>query len=231
MTRPLAIISLIALAAVYAPLAQAGSITIPGVGATFTVKVPSFKERRFKSVIKQQHDFSCGSAALATLLTYHYQQPISEKDVFEIMYARGDKAKIHERGFSLLDMKGYLESRDYRADGFRISLDKLRSVRVPAVALINTDGYLHFVVVKGIYGEQVLMGDPAQGLRVSSREKFESMWNGIFFLIRNQAKVAQKHFNNGQEWRMLAKAAPLDTAIRRGGLASFTLSLPTQGEF
>ncbi len=85
---------------------RAALVTVPGVaGGTFNVQLTSMKEARFNTTIRQQYDFSCGSAALATLLTYHYQDPVSEGVVFKAMYDRGDKAKIQEYGFSLLDIK------------------------------------------------------------------------------------------------------------------------------
>src|SRR5690606_40798166 len=55
-------------------------------------------------------DFSCGSAATATLLTYQYGHPVTELEVFRQMYAQGDQARIRKEGFSLLDMRRYLQS-------------------------------------------------------------------------------------------------------------------------
>ena len=63
-------------------------------GASYSIKLTSLKEARFKTTVKQRYDFSCGSAATATLLTYQYGHQVTEEDVFTRMYARGDKAKI-----------------------------------------------------------------------------------------------------------------------------------------
>lgn len=92
------------------PPARAGSIPLDGLGTgggTAGLKLESFQERRFRTTVAQQHDFSCGSAALATLLTYSYGLPTTEKDVFDSMFGSGDKAVIGAEGFSLLDMKQY----------------------------------------------------------------------------------------------------------------------------
>jgi uncharacterized protein len=75
--------------------------------------------RAFSRTWHQQYDFSCGSAAVATLLTFQYDRPIDETTVFKEMYAVGDQAQIRAKGFSLLDMKRFLESRGYTADEFR----------------------------------------------------------------------------------------------------------------
>lgn len=207
----------------------AGSISIAGIGGTFDISVMSMKEIRFKSVIKQKYDFSCGSAALATLLSHHYEHSITEQEIFEAMWEKGNKEQIKKNGFSLLDMKKYLKSIGYRADGFRVPLEKLRSTGIPAIALINTNGYMHFVVVKGVNDKEVFIGDPATGLRVLSRKKFESEWNGLLFAIRNKINVGRQYFNEEPGWVVRTKA-PFSTAINRSGLTGFTLSLPRRSD-
>ena len=106
-------------------LAQAGTVDVraPPNGA-YSLKVTSLKDARFKTTVRQQYDFSCGSAATATLLTYQYGHPVTEAEVFMHMYQTGDQAKIRQRGFSLLDMRRYLRSLGFEADGFEQPLDK-----------------------------------------------------------------------------------------------------------
>jgi len=212
-------------------LSLAGVVTVPAAtGGDLFVKVKSFKELRFRTVIRQQFDFSCGSAALATLLAYHYEDKVTEQDIFKDMYEKGNQEKIRREGFSLLDIKNYLGTRGYRADGFRTSLDKLASIGVPAIVLINHNGYRHFVVVKGISQREVLLGDPAAGLKRMTRANFEPMWNGILFLIRNKKDVAQSNFNRSGEWSVQAKA-PLGLALSNSDLARVTFLLPGSNDF
>ena len=209
-------------ALVLSPPANAGVIVIPSAaGGDFSVKVASLKEARFKTTIRQKFDFSCGSAAVATLLTFHYEDPLSETEVFKAMYDAGDQAKIKKDGFSLLDIKNYLKSRGYRADGFRTTLENLAGLGIPAIVLINQNGYRHFVVVKGVAEREVLLGDPSQGARRMPREQFESIWNGLLFLIRDQQQVAKRYFNRQGEWRIHA-IAPLGVAVQNSELANLT---------
>ena len=77
----------------------------------FELPVTSMLGRRFETVVRQQFDFSCGSAALATLLRYHYEDPQNEQTVFLGMFQDGDQAQIRKLGFSLLDMNRYLAAR------------------------------------------------------------------------------------------------------------------------
>lgn len=192
---------------------QAAPVAIPGVGGSgITVNITSKKESQFRSTMRQRYDYSCGSAALATLLSSGYEDAVSEGAVFQKMYEKGNKEKIRRDGFSLLDMKGYLESEGYQADGFRTSLDKLAELGVPAITVLDLKGYKHFVVVKGLTGKEVLVSDPAVGTTVIPRPQFESMWNGILFLIRNRKNVAMNYFNLKADWQVRTKA-PIGTAM------------------
>lgn len=202
-------------------------------GGAYTVKVTTLKELRlresFRTTIKQQFDFSCGSAALATLLTHHYGKTVTEQDVFRAMFEKGDQPRIRREGFSLFDIKSYLESNGFQADGFEASLDLLAKANVPAIVLIQENGYSHFVVVKGIRGDNVLIGDPSSGTRIVSRADFEALWKErILFVIRSHQNVAQ--FNIASHWTFRLKA-PFTDGLYRDSLATGMLLLPTKNDF
>jgi hypothetical protein len=147
------------------------------------------------------------------------------------MYEKGDQKKIHKQGFSLLDMKHYAENHGFRADGFRIGLDKLAEVGVPAITLIKNNGYMHFVLIKGVNDEEVLVGDPSLGLKAVPRSQFESMWEGsVMFIIHNKLDAARRHFNAEPEWKLTARA-PLGMALNQDSLADFNLMLPARSDF
>ncbi|KQV90145.1 C39 family peptidase [Rhizobacter sp. Root1221] len=197
---------------------HAGSVDVGGI---YSVPAVSLKEGRYLATERQQFDFSCGSAALSTLLTHHYGHRVNEQAVFEAMYRHGDQAKIQREGFSLLDMKRFLESHGYQADGFEAPLDKLESARIPAIALINESGYNHFVVIKGVRDGRVLIGDPAGGTRALARAAFEARWvNQIVFVITNKQELAG--FNLAADWRTVPRA-PTSNGILREGLNGITI--------
>lgn len=205
-----------------APSAWSADLSMLGYGGNFQVPVTSIREGRFETVIRQQFDFSCGSAALASLLTYHYDRPTTEEEVFKSMYDAGDQEKIQAQGFSLLDMKTYLARRGLVADGFQMTLEKVEQVGVPVITLIQTGGYRHFVIIKGVRDGEVLTGDPALGNRIYKADKFQLLWSGVIFLVRNDAKLARTNFNHQRDWRVRQKA-PFGTAMTRDSLANFTL--------
>ncbi|MEX0730984.1 MAG: C39 family peptidase [Aquisalimonadaceae bacterium] len=206
----------------------AGTVWTPG--GSHAVPVVSLKEARFHAVIRQQYDYSCGAAALATLLTYHYDDVVAEATVFDSMLTQANRAVVEQQGFSMLDMKNFLEARGYPADGFRADLDALAENGIPAIALINVNGYRHFVVVKGVTDDEVLIGDPALGVRVYGRSTFQEIWNGLLFVILDKANIAGKSFNDAATWRVRTRA-PFGLALQQPGLSGFTLSLPRSGDY
>ena len=164
--------------------AFAGSVMVPGIGGDVRVDINSYENRRFDSVIRQQYDFSCGSAAVASLLAFHYEDQVTEHDVFVEMLALADEQKVRKHGFSMLDMKHYLEARGYRADGFRMALSGLREkVRLP-----------------------MIVGDPARGLKVYSYAQFSDYWNGTAFIIRSHLEQGRDTFLGEGHWPQVARA-------------------------
>lgn len=204
----------------YLPAMGGGDVSMP---------INSIRQARLAGTLLQQYDFSCGSAAVATLLTHHYGYPVSESSVFEYMYQHGDQSKIQREGFSLLDMKRFLQAHGFEADGFEQTLDKLAEARVPAIALINDNGYHHFVVIKGLRGERVLIGDPANGTRAVARPAFEASWqSGLLFVIHNRMDAAR--FNLAADWRA-APQAPLTAGVSRDALSGVTMPKHGPGDF
>ncbi|MYN04622.1 peptidase C39 [Pseudoduganella sp. DS3] len=198
-------------------------------GASFVVPVTSLKEARFRSTVRQQYDFSCGSAALATLLSYHYDFPVTEQEIFREMFLRGDQPRIRREGFSLLDMKRYLAARGFTADGFEQPLDKLAQAGLPAIVLVAENGYRHFVVLKGMQGQRVLLGDPAGGTRAISRQGFEAIWqNRLLFVIHS--RPGKPRFNELADWRVAPQALLAD-GIVRDSLRDVTLPKLGGGDF
>ena len=196
-------------------------IGLENLGVTGGLPVVSWRDIPFRTVVRQQHDFSCGSAALATLLTHQYGLPTSEADAFRRMYADGDQAKIRKAGFSMLDMKTYLDARGLSANGYRMDLKAIARDKTPVIALITVGRYKHFVVVKGVIGNEVLVGDPALGLKTWPVADFAKMWNGIAFAIDRTRRVKAPTFNLASDWRPWSRA-PL--AARADAVTSAELS-------
>ncbi len=155
-------------------------------GFYITKKVVSLRQARYKKVIPQKYDLSCGAAALATLLNYFFNHEVKEIDIIKYMLESGDKKEIGQKGFSLLDLKKYAVNQGYMADGYKVSVSALQKLKIPAIVLFTSGPYSHFVVLKGVKAERIYVADPAYGNRSMSLEMFQENWNGVIFLVANR---------------------------------------------
>lgn len=155
---------------------------LPGGNMAF-LEVQSINERRFSHLVQQQTDFSCGAASLATVLREAYDFDVNEQMVIEGMLAGADQNIVRTQGFSMLDMKRYIEAIGLRARGYRIAPAGLQQLKVPAVVLQEVRGYKHFVVLLRSDDQHVYIGDPVLGHRRYRLDEFVSGWNGIVFAV------------------------------------------------
>lgn len=156
-----------------------------GSGAAQADPVISLLEMRQEKMVAQKWDVSCGAAALATILTYQFHDPVSERAVAEGMLRRTDPLRVKYRGgFSLLDLKRFAQSRGYEADGYeQMTLDHLQSM-APLIVPISVRGNAHFVIFRGALGDRVVLADPAYGNRVMRAPEFLTAWtSGLGFIV------------------------------------------------
>jgi predicted double-glycine peptidase len=140
-------------------------------------QVYSLLEYRHKDTVVQQWDISCGAAATATILTYEFGDPVSEKEVAAGMLRQTSAELVRQRlGFSLLDMKRYVQTRGYDADGYTdMTVADLLQFG-PTIVPIEVRGLNHFVVFRGMEGDRVLLSDPGWGNRTVTVAQFEKVW-------------------------------------------------------
>lgn len=166
-----------------APAADVQIRLPPNGQGLFIKKVQSYREVRMSHVIPQTSDFSCGAAALATLLRYHFGHDLTEHQTILGMFEQADKEKIQKVGFSMLEMKHFCEKLQYQADGYKIDLQKLRQIDIPVITLLDTRSYKHFVVIRRVDDRFVYIADPSYGNRRIPLEDFEASWNRVIFVV------------------------------------------------
>ncbi len=143
----------------------------------------------YEHVVKQEYDYSCGSAALATLLNYYLHEKLSEQQVIQGLMQHGEAEKIQQRrAFSLLDMKRFCEVLGYNAAGYKAEFGDLKTLNKPAILPITLFGYKHFVVFRGVYGNHVFFADPYRGNMSFTVEEFRKRWDqNIVFVVSSDA--------------------------------------------
>ena len=165
-----------------AQAAQMAVAALPGANLIYK-PVQSIRERRFTDLVEQKTDFSCGAAALATILRQAYWLDVDEAHIIKGMLVTADQDLVRTQGFSMLDMKRYLESIGMRARGYKIAPETLLTVKIPVVVLLEIRGYKHFVVLQRADKDWVYIGDPVLGHKRYSHDDFVKGWNGIVFAV------------------------------------------------
>ena len=84
------------------------------------VNVEPLSVKKFNNVVRQAYDYSCGSAALTTLLDFYLGRNFQERQVMEGLLRFGETERIvQRRGFSLLDMKRLVTALGHPSGGFK----------------------------------------------------------------------------------------------------------------
>lgn len=130
-----------------------------------------------RHIVMQEYDYSCGSAALATLLNYHLGENFTERQVIMGLMRYGDPERIRQRrAFSFLDMKRFVDALGYRGAGYKAELTNLLELDAPAILPIRIGAYDHFVVFRGIHDNRAFLADPWLGDTTYPVKVFEDMW-------------------------------------------------------
>lgn len=135
---------------------------------TETVPVTSWTEIRDEGIIKQRFDYSCGAAAVATVLHHFYQLEVDEATVI-------DKIGLKDE-FSFVDLARVMEEYALKAVAVALDFDHLQRMMMPAIVYLDFHGEGHFSVLRGISASLVWLGDPSWGNIHMSPSRFRGMW-------------------------------------------------------
>jgi predicted double-glycine peptidase len=148
-------------------------------------RVEPLVEQKFRNIVRQAYDYSCGSAALTTVLNFYLGRSLGERQVMEGLLHYGESERIVERrAFSMLDMKRLVTALGYPAGGFRATIDDLIDLDHPAIVPIDHAGFKHFVVLRTIREGRVFIADPAVGNISFTLAQFEEKWDdNVLFIV------------------------------------------------
>lgn len=149
----------------------------------------SWVETKRRNVVMQQRDYSCGAAALATLLQYHWGDNVSELEILVHVVRMLTPEEMRERvenGLSLTDLRRVSVKMGYQATIGKLSIDKLKESKIPLVVGVVVNGFDHFVVYRGMDDRFVYVADPARGNVRTPIDEFQKQWqqNAVLVVVK-----------------------------------------------
>ncbi|EOQ67210.1 C39 family peptidase [Acinetobacter pittii] len=149
------------------------------------VQIKPAVEDQFRGIVRQAYDYSCGSAALTTLLNGYVGTSLTEQQTMSGLLQYGEYQRIIERrSFSLLDMKRFVTAIGLESGGYRGEFSDLVNLGQPAIVPISYAGFKHFVVYKAYKDGRVYVADPALGNISFDENRFKEVWdNNTLFVI------------------------------------------------
>ncbi len=156
-------------------------------------KFENWQDLKFKNIVKQKYDFSCGVAALTTLFNYQFGKNTKEqKLLLDYLKSLPKKRqnKITEFGLSLFELKEIGEYFGFQVYVVKIPFQGLVKANRPALVYIENENFKHFVVFRGFKKGKVFLADPSLGNRSILPKDFINLWKGTtaLFLVSKKEK-------------------------------------------
>ena len=123
------------------------------------------------SCVRQRSQCENAAAALATA-SERLNVPVRLRDLRVL--AKPNELHV----FELFDVLGLARRFGFWSTPWHGSFEELRSVPLPALAVLRIRNAPHYVVIDEVRPNEVTMADPAAGVLVRSRNAFCALWTG-----------------------------------------------------
>ncbi|KIP21244.1 Lactococcin-G-processing and transport ATP-binding protein LagD [Anoxybacillus ayderensis] len=168
----------------------------------------------------KQHDIKdCGPACLATVCKqYGLKVPISK--IREV-------AGTDKQGTNLYGLIKAAEQLGFTAKGVRGNQESLfQPFPLPAIAhVIVNQSLLHYVVIHKITNKEIVIADPAEGLKKMSPEEFFQIWTGILVLLVPASTFEKRDETKGLFERFIGMLKPQKGILLQIFLASVLFTI------
>lgn len=159
-------------------------------------RIPSWLELKQRNIVMQQRDYSCGAAALATVVRYYWGDDVDEEfylDALGELLTDEEARDRVENGLAMSDLRRVAVRTGYRAVVGRLTFEKLIESKVPLIVGITVDGFDHFVVYRGTDGWWVYLADPIRGNIRVTVPNFLKQWqeNAVLVVHKPGVKVRE----------------------------------------
>jgi len=128
----------------------------------------NFERRRKLPVVLASEGAECGLARMAMIAAYHGHE-------IDLNGLR-QRFSISLAGATLRNLMSLADQLAFESRPLRIGVDALAKVRTPAILHWDLN---HFVVLKAVERDRVVIHDPARGVRTLSREDVSNHFTGV----------------------------------------------------
>ena len=183
-----------------------GCVSSPNVDK---VKFRSWQDMLEGNVVMQGQDFSCGAAALATMLNYYFGQEVSEQAIIDSIIAESSEAEIEilkTKGFSFTQLRDEAVRRGFKTEIDTFPLDRIHKFPIPMIVYVEKHGFKHFAVLKGVRNGEAFIADPSRGNLQLHFDEFVKEW-------KNSANPEESYMGLSLEKKgemLLTKGHPLE---------------------
>ena len=129
------------------------------------------------TLTRQQAGFDCGSASLATLLSFYTDRAVEPDDLVRSQSFTTDEwQRVRREGFSLSQLADMAAALKVKPSVTWLPSRALLSVPLPVLVYLRLPTGPHFSVLTGIAGQRVTLADPTQGALMWTLNQFLRAW-------------------------------------------------------
>jgi uncharacterized protein len=186
MTRQLHLVGLLVLAiATLGPPPRAIGQELV-LGRSITERPKTYMDLKFAYTVRQRRDFTCGAAALATILKYHYGMPVTEEMIFWMIANRYKLEELKnkaENGFSFEDLIYVAGKLGFESQAAVVGIAELQKLNGPVILQLKLKRFEHFAVLRKKTDELAYMSDPVTGQTTLNNAEFKTEFKGPVLAI------------------------------------------------
>ena len=135
--------------------------------------------------VKQSGIRDCGITCLYNIIRFH-KGDVSIEKLRELSHT-------NENGTSIYNLMETSKSLGLNAKAYRCELNDLSKVEFPIIAYIKLNNYYHFVIIKDVEVDNILVFDPIRGDISYTIDEFLKDWQNIIITFKKEGKIVNEN--------------------------------------